>query len=311
MSKPAKEEVLTASALIDALPGPTAREVGVGEHGSVRLVDVMPRMVQPDGLGPEAAIVQAARVSYGAGTKTVRSDEALLRYLFRHDHMTPFEMIVLKFRVCAPLFTARQWMRHRSGSFNEQSARYSAITPEFYMPERRELRVQSKKNKQGGGKLLTDNDAKAFSIRTDMAYKMTQTTYETSLKAGVVRELSRIVLPEGRYTTFYWTVNLRNLFGFLKLRLDAAAQGNIREYANGILSVISAYCPVAVKAFNDYQMSAISLTALEVEAIQSGETPKEMSSRERAEWAAKKQTLASGKRKAESSSSTPAAKRQA
>lgn len=277
--------------LVDALPKPASREVKIDAHGFVRLVDVMPRLIQRGGLGPEAAIVQAARVSYGAGTKTVQSDEALLRYLLRHEHMTPFEMVTLKWCVKAPLFTARQWMRHRAGAFNEESARYSIIAPEFYLPGEEAVRAQSTANRQGSGETLEPQVVSSFRAGVTGAYQVDEHVYKASLDAGVAREMSRIVLPEGRYTTFYWTVNLRNLFGFLKLRMDSHAQDNIRGYANAIYRILGAYCPVAVKAYDDYDLKALALSALEVRAIQSGEPPAEMTAREKAEWAKKKALL--------------------
>jgi thymidylate synthase (FAD) len=285
--RPAAEE----DAYIDALPPPAEREVAVGRHGFVRLVDVMPRLVRAGGLGPEAAVVQAARVSYGAGTKTSQGDESLLRYLLRHAHMTPFEMVTLKWCVRAPLFTARQWMRHRAGAFNETSARYSAIETEFYMPEPESVVAQSTANRQGGGAGLRPDVVEAFLSGAASAFAGGRGAYDAALDSGVSRELARIVLPEGRFTTFYWTVNLRNLFGFLELRMDGAAQENIREYAAAIHRVLGAYCPIATRAFDDYRRNAVTLTAPELVALRTGELPAETSARERAEWLAKKERL--------------------
>ena len=286
------EPLETADAeLVDALPPPARREVRIGQHGFVRLVDAMPRLVQPGGLGPEAAIVQAARVSYGAGTRTAQGDEALMRYLFRHAHMTPFEMVTLKWCVRAPLFTARQWMRHRAGAFNEESARYSVVGTEFYAPEPRSVLAQSTTNRQGTGAALQPEEVATFLADVDAAYADDRKTYGAALDSGVARELARIVLPEGRYTTFYWTVSLRNLFGFLELRMDGAAQENIREYAGAIYQVLGAYCPLARRAFDDYRREAVTLSALEIHALQTGELPPEASARERAEWALKRARL--------------------
>jgi thymidylate synthase (FAD) len=257
----------------------------------VCLVDVMPRLVERGGLGPEAAIVQAARISYGAGTKTVRTDEGLLRYLFRNAHMTPFEMVVLKWRVRAPLFTARQWMRHRAGSYNEVSARYSVIGSDYYIPEPDDVCGQSAANRQGSGEPLNPGIAKMFHNDAADLYWRGDNTYRTYIEAGVAREMARIVLPEGRYTSFYWTVNLRNLFGFLELRMDSHAQDNIRGYARAIYDILRDYCPLAVRAFDDYVLDAVKLSALEVKALRGGEAPPEMSARERDEWQKKREKL--------------------
>lgn len=287
-TEPAVED---AVALIDALPPPSVREVAIDTLGYVRLVDVMPRLVQANGLGPEAAIVQAARVSYGAGTKTVSADEVLLRYLFRHHHMTPFEMVTLKFSVKAPLFTVRQWMRHRSGAFNEQSAQYSVVPDEFYVPEPNNVLAQSSTNRQGSGLALSRDQAGQFIERVERTYESQTDAYGTSLNNGIARELARVVLPEGRYSTFYWTVSLRNLFGFLELRMDAAAPANIRAYATAIHQIVRRYCPIAVRAFDEYRMGAVTLSALEIRAMTEPELPAEMSRREQNEWAAKKRKL--------------------
>jgi thymidylate synthase (FAD) len=277
--------------LVDALPPRELREVMIGQHGFVRLVDVMPRLVAPGGLGPEAAIVQAARVSYGAGTKTVRTDEGLLRYLLRCEHMTPFEMVELKFCVRAPIFTARQWMRHRAGSFNEESARYSKVDTDFFVPDPASVLAQSTTNRQGTGAPLQPEIVDSFLAGAAAAYDGDRRAYDAALEAGVARELARMVLPEGRYTTFYWKVNLRNLFGFLELRMDDAAQEDIRNYAGAIHRILKAYCPVAVRAFDDYRRNAVTLSALEIRALRTGELPAEASARERAEWDQKKARL--------------------
>jgi thymidylate synthase (FAD) len=274
-----------AAPLVDAMPPPGECEVPIGEFGSVRLIDVMPRLVVKGDLGPEAAIVQAARVSYGAGTKTISSDEALLRYLLRSSHMTPFEMIELKFRVRAPIFTARQWFRHRSGSFNEESARYSELRTDFYAPDH--LSAQASANRQGSGAPLAADAAATVWARMEAAYEMVRESYEAALRAGVSREIARIILPVGVYTTFYWKTNLRNLLGFLTLRMDPAAQGDIRSYADAIYHLLGLYCPIARTAFNDYVLKAETFSALEIVGLQTGSLPPGASARERAEFAKK------------------------
>ncbi len=284
----------TEPELYDALPARAAREVriplGQGGHGMVTLVDAMPRLVPRGSLGPEAAIVQAARVSYGAGTKAVSDDEVLTRYLMRHQHMTPFEMVQLKWRVRAPLFTARQWMRHRSGGFNEESARYSDVgADELYVPLPDEVKGQSTANRQGAGAALLPVAVDNFLDGVRAAYNAGAATYVSALDGGVARELARVVLPEGRFTTFYWTVNLRNMFGFLMLRMDPHAQDNIRAYANAMRGILGAYCPVACRAFDNYMFGAVTLTTLEVSALRAGvDRAPGMTKREETEWCQKR-----------------------
>ncbi len=197
----------------------------------------------------DAQVVRAARVSYDKGTKTVRDDESLIRYLIRNEHWSPFEMVEFKFHVKAPIFVARQWFRHRTGSVNEISGRYSVLEDEFYVPEK--WRLQDTKNRQGSrGELdtLTNEYATdAYTEALDYAYK----AYEALLSAGVAREMARMVLPLSTYTQFYWKQDLRNLLHFLKLRLDEHAQWEIREYAKAILSLIEPLVPVTVKAWKE------------------------------------------------------------
>lgn len=276
-------------AAIDALEG-VSRVRSIGDHGFVELIDVMPRLTDGSPMGAESAVVQAARVSHGVAasnaTRSLATDRALLRYLFRNAHMTPFEMITLKFCIKAPLFTARQWMRHRTGSFNEQSARYSVVETEFYLPE---MAAQSSTNKQGSGCTMEDSE----SIRDDIraSYAVSEATYERSIGRGVARELARVALPEGRYTVFYWSVNLRNLFHFLSLRAAPDAQSDIREYANAILGILKEYCPHSVQAFMDYSFESLTLSSHDIAAIKTGQVPHEMSAREVADLNRKMEAL--------------------
>lgn len=269
---------------MDALPDDRHRTI---DGGFVRMMDAMPRLVKANA---EEAVIQAARVSCGhvsdSSQRPPEQDEALLRYLFRNNHMTPFEMIVTKWCVKAPLFTARQWMRHRTGSFNEQSARYGVVPTEFYMPGDDDIKYQSKSNKQGSDEPAPEL-ATEFRESLIEAYNTSAAAYDGSIGAGVARELARISLPEGRYTTFYWTVNLRNLFHFLSLRVAPDAQSNIRTYASAILDIVKLYCPIATKAFEDYQLGTMTLTALELRSIKDKTIPVEMSAREKAEWKTK------------------------
>lgn len=282
---------------IDALPAVRAATIalGAGQHGSVMLIDAMPRLVPEGSIGPEIAIVRAARVSYGAGTKSVSSDTNLVRHLMRNSHMTPFEMITLTFRVCAPKFTSLQWMRHRTGSYNEESARYSVIGSDCYVPEADEVKCQSASNRQGAEHVANDDTAKEFISGVQVVCDTARRVYDAAIKGGIAREIARIVLPEGRYTTFYWTVNLRNAFGFLKLRMDSHAQDDIREYAHAVWGILRAYCPVACAAFEDYQLNAINLTALELGALRGDAEPLKsarMCDREKNEWKVKRVKLA-------------------
>jgi thymidylate synthase (FAD) len=279
---------------IDTLPASrtTQIELGNGQHGSVMLIDAMPRLVPEGSIGPEIAITRAARVSYGAGTKTVSDDTNLVRHLMRNKHMTPFEAITLTFRIVAPKFTATQWMRHRTGSYNEESARYSVVGSDCYLPEPDEVKQQSTANRQGADHATADSVTEGFIDGVRVAYSAAKSVYDAAIECGISREMARIVLPEGRYTTFYWTVNLRNAFSFLELRMDSHAQDNIREYANAIWGILCKFCPVACAAFDDYHLNAVTLSALEIRALREGEAkPSEarnMSTRERTEWKAKR-----------------------
>ena len=204
-------------------------EINVLDHGFVRLVDVM---------GDDSSIVQAARVSYGAGTKTVREDVMLIDYLMRNKHLSPFEMAEVKIHVKAPIFVARQWVRHRTASWNEMSARYSEMREEFYVPEPEAIRRQSATNKQAGGEPLNLARAQAVAIAIQGAGTHAFWVYKDLLDKGVARELARMVLPVNLYTEWYWKVNLRNLLHFLELRLDPHAQEEIQEYARAILRLV-------------------------------------------------------------------------
>jgi thymidylate synthase (FAD) len=244
-------------------------EKTINEIGCIKLVDAMPRYCH-EGYTPDDAIAQAARVSYGAGTSTRRTNDKLIRYLMRHKHMTPFEMIQLKFYVKCPMFTATQWLRHRSGSFNQESARYSVILDEFYMPNHDSIRHQSTVNRQGSSSIIENQEKIVETIKK--SYDHSYNSYKTNMDEGLSREQSRIVLPEGRYTKFYWSVNLRNLFHFLELRMHETAQGDIRNYANAIHEIISNFCPISLKAFDDYQRCVITISNCEIEYLKNPET---------------------------------------
>ena len=244
-------------------------QVKVLDKGFVRLVGYMVDLVDTKPLGYDdhqaytgffmedghtldAQIVRAARVSYGPGTKTLREDKKLIRYLLKHEHWSPFEMVEFKFHVKAPLFVARQWFRHRTASVNEVSGRYSVLEDEFYVPQY--WRLQDAKNKQGSYGNLKEVDPLAneyamgaYTEALEYAYR----AYEALLSAGVAREMARMVLPLSTYTQFYWKQDLRNLLHFIKLRLSPDAQWEIRQYARAILEIIRPLVPVTVSAWED------------------------------------------------------------
>ena len=227
-------------------------------HGFVTLVDYK---------GDDSPIVQAARVSYGKGTKSVRDDRGLIRYLMRHRHTTPFEMVEYKFLVRLPIYVARQWIRHRTSSTNEYSSRYSVVPDEFEVPEPAEVRHQSGRNRQGRGDALSPEVVERF--RSDLEAVATQaySAYSRALDAGVARETARLLLPVAYYTQWYWKVNLHNLFHFLSLRLDAHAQEEIRLYAAEVAKLARVVCPVAFEAFEDFQVEGIHLGRRERKAL--------------------------------------------
>ncbi len=231
-------KVVTASGELDY-----THVVGVLDHGSVYLVEAM---------GTDNSVVQAARVSYGRGTKTQREDRALIRYLMRNEHTSPFEMIQLKWHIKLPLFVANQWVRHRTGSFNFVSYRYSEAKEEFYVPDEDQLREQSGSNKQGRGERLSDGYTKACLDAINDHNRHAYQSYRFLLESGLTRELARLVLPQNVYTEFYWSVNLHNWFRFHKLRSDSHAQWEIQQYAKAMELIISESFPLCWEAYNDY-----------------------------------------------------------
>lgn len=275
--------------LIDVMGGSARWEIPLHKHGLVALVDVMPRMV-PQGQTADFAIVQAARVSYGAGTKKVNEDRGLIRYLMRHRHTTPFEMVEFKFHVAMPIFVARQWIRHRTANVNEYSARYSIVPDRFYRPTVEEVRKQSKGNRQGGTEPVDVASAQEFLTYLERAEKHYH-DYEQLLEKGVTRELARIGLPVSVFTQWYWKCDLHNIFHFLSLRLDDHAQQEIRDYALAMFQLIRPICPVACEAFEDYRLHGIHLSRLEIETIRTGQPLATDNKRETAEWEEKKPRL--------------------
>jgi thymidylate synthase (FAD) len=273
----------------DLMDGAARWEVKVHDHGLVALLDVMPRLA-PVGKTADFAIVQAARVSYGAGTKQVSEDRGLIRYLARHRHSTPFEMVEFKFHHVMPIFVARQWIRHRTANVNEYSARYSVVRDRFYRPTVDNVRKQSATNRQGGEEPIDALTAQEFLEHLDQV-ETQYADYKRLMEKGVSRELARIALPVSVYTEWYWKCDLHNIFHFLSLRMDAHAQQEIRDYANAMFALIQPIAPIAAEAFIDYNFESMHLSRLEIEAIRGGKALSSENKRETAEWEEKKKKL--------------------
>ena len=242
------------------------RKVELLDHGFVYLVDIM---------GSDEAIEQAARVSYGGGTRKASQTEGLLRYLMRHKHTSPFEMAELKFHARMPIFVARQWVRHRTANINEESGRYSILKDEFYIPEVGSIAKQSLDNKQGRGALFDEDEAEIIQAKLEESYKIQKELYhyflnddgtgkpEDENRGMLAREIARLPLPVSTYTEWYWKVDLHNLLHFLALRKDTHAQQEIRIYADAIGDIVKDAFPITWRAFEDYTFNAISLSGPE------------------------------------------------
>lgn len=243
-----------------------------GSHlGFVRLVDY---------LGSDDRIVQAARVSYGAGTRTVREDAALIDYLMRHDHTSPFEQVVLTFHLRMPIFIARQWLRHRTARVNEVSARYSVMPDSAWTPHEGDIAGQASVNKQGREGELEPHVRQGSVDDIEDVIRHAQGVYGVLLNVGVAREIARAVLPVATLTEFYWQIDLRNLFHFLRLRLDSHAQAETRAFAWVIAECARAVAPVAFDAFEDHVLRGVRLGGAEwaiVRALVSRELLEELS----------------------------------
>ncbi len=253
----------SAETLRPTVPGLEAllhRPLPVLDHGFVRVVDYM---------GDDAAVVQAARVSYGRGTRRTSEDEGLIRYLMRHRHSTPFEMCEIKYHVKLPIFVARQWIRHRTVNVNEYSARYSILDREFYLPAPEHLAAQSESNRQGRSDALGEDEAAEVLHLLRRDAEQAYATYSHLLnegaadpaRRGLARELARMNLTLNTYTQWYWKTDLHNLLGFLALRTDAHAQYEIRAYAEAMLRSAEAWVPMTCRAFRDYRLSAVTFSA--------------------------------------------------
>lgn len=240
-------------------------EYNVHEYGKIELLDSMPRLLDENEL-PDSAIAYAARTSYGKGTKTISNDEGLIRYLMRHRHTTPFEMVEFKFFIKCPIFIARQWMRHRTASINEYSGRYSEMVDEFYYPQETYMNTQSDSNKQMSSEEIVVDFATCKSMIIESSEESFE-NYTTLLANGLSREKSRIVLPLNIYTQFYWKINLHNLLHFLSLRMDSHAQQEIIDYANIIYSIVNQLFPIASRAFEDYRLNAVTFSAEEMRIL--------------------------------------------
>jgi len=258
------QSAATARPTVPALEVMLYQAVPVLDHGFVRAIDYM---------GDDAAIVQAARVSYGRGTRRVQEDSGLIRYLMRHRHSTPFEMCEIKFHVKLPIFVARQWIRHRTANVNEYSARYSILDREFYIPAPGQLAAQAVSNRQGRGDVLGGDEAaevldilRADAGRNYDHYAAMLNETETGeprdpSRQGLARELARMNLTLNTYTQWYWKTDLHNLFHFLSLRADPHAQYEIRVYAEVMMAMTEAWVPLATAAFRDYRLGAVTLSA--------------------------------------------------
>lgn len=235
------------------------QEWTVHKEGFIRVVDIM---------GDDEAVVQMARTSYGKGTKTVNEDRGLIRYLMRHAHTSPFEGAVIKLHIKMPIFVARQWIRHRTASLNEYSARYSEVKDSFFIPQMGEVMGQSKTNKQGSQGALSNEDQQDFIDETELTAKEAYTEYQHQLEKGVSREMARINLPLSCYTEMYWQMNLHNLLHFCKLRSHPHAQKEIRAYSDIILhEIIKEWVPHTYEAFIDYVMEAAHFSNKEMDLV--------------------------------------------
>ena len=259
-----EETALTRREVAPALEEMLYQAFPILDHGFIRVIDYM---------GTDSAIVQAARVSYGKGTRKVNEDAGLINYLMRHRHTTPFEMCEIKFHVKLPIFIARQWIRHRTANVNEYSGRYSIMDKEFYVPAPEQLAAQSKSNRQGRGdtlegveaqrvlKLLQDDATRAYEHYEEMLNEDTVGNVINENKTGLARELARMNLTLNYYTQWYWKIDLQNLMHFLSLRADSHAQYEIRVYAEKMLDIVKAWVPLTYNAFMDYRVGGAALSS--------------------------------------------------
>ena len=233
------------------------------DHGFIRVIDYM---------GDDSSIVQAARVSYGKGTKKLNQDKSLINYLISHRHSTPFEMNEIKFHIKLPIFVARQWIRHRTANVNEYSARYSILDREFYIPKKRDLKPQSKSNNQGRSgnleseeielysKIIKENSMRSFENYSTLLNSDEEGNFINEKRNGLARELSRMTLPLNAYTQWYWKIDLHNLMHFLALRFDPHAQYEIRVYAEVMMNIFKKWVPLTYDAFINNRLKALTIS---------------------------------------------------
>lgn len=238
------------SATLDTDPN----TIKVLDHGFVRLVDCM---------GDDQAIVQSARVSYGKGTKSLRADRGLIRYLLKHQHTTPFEMVEFKFHCKMPIFVARQWIRHRTANVNEISGRYSVMEDTFWEPRPEDFRQQSTHNRQGSDGQIDNKMANTLTDLFKADQRQLYKNYESAMAAGTCREVARVNLPLSLYTEWYWKIDLHNLLHFLQLRMDAHAQLEIRVFADAMAEFVKKQCPLTWEAFEEFSLHAAKLARSE------------------------------------------------
>ena len=258
------QENITKRVTVSELEKILYEAIPILDHGFIRVIDYM---------GDDTSIVQAARVSYGKGTKKVSTDSGLIKYLMRHWHSTPFEMCEIKYHIKLPIFIARQWIRHRTANVNEYSARYSILDKEFYLPAPENLAAQSKSNRQGRGNVLEGEKAKQVLDLLKGDAEQTYKNYEVMLNerydgsvinedgVGLARELARMNLTLNTYTQWYWKTDLLNLMNFLRLRADHHAQYEIRAYADAMLDTLKKWVPITYEAFMDYRVGGTEVSA--------------------------------------------------
>ncbi len=260
----------TSRSTVPAIENKLYKAIPVLDQGFIRVIDYM---------GDDGAVVQAARVSYGRGTKKISEDRGLIRYLMRHHHTTPFEMCEIKFHVKLPVFVARQWIRHRTASVNEYSARYSILNREFYIPAPEQLSTQSQENRQGRGNvlqgdeavrvldILREDSARNYADYQEMLNEDDEGNIIDPKRNGLARELARMNLPLNIYTEWYWKCDLHNLLHFLSLRADSHAQHEIRVYADAMMEALRAWVPITAEAFEDYRLGGVHLSRAGLEAV--------------------------------------------
>ncbi len=260
----------TSRSTVPAMENKLYKAIPVLDQGFIRVIDYM---------GDDGAVVQAARVSYGRGTKKISEDRGLIRYLMRHHHTTPFEMCEIKFHVKLPVFVARQWIRHRTASVNEYSARYSILNREFYIPAPQQLSTQSQENRQGRGNvlqgdeavrvldILREDSARNYADYQEMLNEDDEGNIIDPKRNGLARELARMNLPLNIYTEWYWKCDLHNLLHFLSLRADSHAQHEIRVYADAMMEALRAWVPITAEALEDYRLGGVHLSRAGLEAV--------------------------------------------